>query len=354
MKIMQVVPEFRFGGAETMCANLSIELKKRGHEVLVVGLYRYESAITKRLTDSGIEVVFLDKKPGLDPLLVGRLVRLMRSFRPDAVHTHLYAAKYAQFAAILAGVHHRVHTIHNMAQKDGGRADHKLNRILFRHFGVIPVSLSVAIRQTVTALYGIPQEMSPVILNGVPLEKCGSKAENAEFTGRFIHVGRFSKQKNHEMLIPAFIEAHKTHNQIELFLFGEGELEESCREMVTQRNAQDYIHFCGVTGDVYSQLARADVFLLPSLWEGIPITIIEAMGTGLPIIASRVGGVPDMLEDGVSGLLIDPEPEQLTRAIEALAEDADLRAKLGSQARLRADAFSASTMARAYEQAYMR
>ena len=101
-------------------------------------------------------------------------------------------------------------------------------------------------------------------------------------------------------------------------------------------------------------MARADIFLLPSKWEGMPMTVIEAMGTGLPVVASRVGGVPDMVTDGESGLLIPPTAEALAQAIERLVKDEALRERLGTQARQEARRFSIEAMAQGYETLYAR
>ena len=110
--------------------------------------------------------------------------------------------------------------------------------------------------------------------------------------------------------------------------------------------------FEGVTSDVFTPMSQADLFILPSSWEGMPMTIIEAMGTGLSVIASRVGGVPDMVTDGESGLLIEPTAEALAAAIEKLVRNEALRQSLGKKAREEAQRFSLPAMARGYEALY--
>ena len=112
------------------------------------------------------------------------------------------------------------------------------------------------------------------------------------------------------------------------------------------------VTFGGLCDDVFPRLSRADVFLLPSKWEGIPMTVIEAMGTGLPVIASRVGGLPDMIEDGKEGLLIRPTPQALAEALSKLLASEDLRQALGTAAVEAAQRFSVQTMARKYEALY--
>jgi glycosyltransferase involved in cell wall biosynthesis len=113
-----------------------------------------------------------------------------------------------------------------------------------------------------------------------------------------------------------------------------------------------FVTFHGMQSDVYPYLHEADIFVLPSIYEGMPMTIIEAMATGLPIVATRVGGVPDMVEDGVSALLVPCETEAICAACERLATDTSLRERLGKAAMDRSPVFSAAQMAKAYSSLY--
>ena len=354
MRIMQVIPELCFGGAETMCTNLSIELKKMGHDVVVVSLYTYKSDITERLIKNDVQVVYLDKKAGLNLGIIKKLMRVMKDYKPDVVHTHLYAAKYAHIAAILTHVNTRIHTVHSVAMKDGGSIERRITKCLVKHMNVVPVSLSSIVQKTVIDEYGIRAEKTPVIFNGVPLDCCRKiKQYNSKAT-RFVHIGRFSEAKNHLAMIEAFIIAHKKEDYIELFLYGEGEKRDECAKLVNDHNADGYIHFCGVTGDIYSVLEQADVFILPSLWEGVPMTLIEAMGTALPIITTPVGGIVDMLEDGKEAIFTGTDSKSIAESIEAITYNADLRMSLGQAALTRAEQFSAKTMAEKYLSLYLK
>ena len=353
MRIMQVIPEFSLGGAERMCANLSIALKKMGQEVIVVSLYNYESSITNELQNNGIKLIYLNKKMGADITIILKLIRVLKKYKPDVVHTHLYASKYAQIAAVLTKVKTKVHTIHNIAGKDGGKADQIINRILRKTFHMIPVSLSDDIRKTVMETYGISTSQTPIILNGVPLEKCKVLNVYKETATDFLHIGRFAEAKNHRTLIQAFVQAHKIVPELRLFLYGEGVLEQECKKLVSELDAAKYIFFCGTTNDPYTVMQSKDVFILPSLWEGVPMTLIEAMGSGMPIIASNVGGISDMLEDNVSALLIDSSAGQIADAILKIYSNRNLRKTLGYNAHNRANGFSAEMMAEKYYKVYL-
>ena len=114
----------------------------------------------------------------------------------------------------------------------------------------------------------------------------------------------------------------------------------------------DKVEFLGLQSNVYPYLNKADVFCLPSEYEGVPMTLIEAMGTGLPIIASNVGGIPDMLVNEENALLVEPDDVAVETAIEKLYNDIELRVRLGNAAALRSEEFSAKAMACSYIKIY--
>lgn len=354
MKIIQIIPLFSYGGAETMCTNLSIELKKLGHDVIVISLYSKKTHISKYIEKNGIKVIYLDKKEGLDLSIFKKLKIIFKKFKPDVVHSHLYASKYAHIPAYLTKVKCKIHTIHNVANKESGFINQKINSFLFKYLNVIPVSLSNIVHETVVNTYGISLENSPVILNGVPLDKCHKHKHYNTPPQKFVHIGRFSEQKNHLMLVKAFIKAHERINNIELFLYGEGELEVKVKECVKNYKAESYIHFCGVTNDPYTALNSADCFILPSKWEGIPMTLIEAMGTGLPIIATKVGGIENMLKDKESGILINVNEEEIVNAIKKIHDDVDLYKSIGKNALSESFQFSSINMAKEYIKIYQK
>jgi glycosyltransferase involved in cell wall biosynthesis len=335
-----------------MAYNLSLELKNQSHEVIVVSLYNYHSSITDRLEQSDIPVRYLGKRKGMDIRMIFRLYTLFRKEKPDVIHTHRYVMEYAIPAAVLAGVQVRIHTIHNVAKKENTTLARKLNKLFFRFFHVIPVSLSEEVQKTVMLEYDLSEAQTPVIFNGVPLERCKPLKTYSSHAERFFHVGRFSEAKNHAMLICAFVQAHEQDSNLHLYLYGQGELDQSMRGLVKEKRAESYIHFCGLSDDIYTIMHNMDLFLLPSLYEGMPMTLIEAMGTGLPIITTNVGGIPDMLQNNESAVMISPDERKLTTAIVSLANSQSRREKLGRSALEVSVGFSSQGMAKSYLSLY--
>ncbi len=353
MKILQVIPYFCFGGAETMCENLTYALRNLGHEVTVVCLFDRPTPISRRMEEAGIPIHFLDKKLGLDLSMVPKLTKLMKTLRPDVVHTHLDVIKYAAAAARLAGVPKCIHTVHNVAEKEAeGRVQKCINGTYFRLGWSVPVALSPEVRKTVSDFYGLDLEKIPMVYNGVDLSRCIPKESYEAEKLKLVHVGRFNAQKNHAGLLWAFRQVVDRIPDAQLHLLGEGELLEQTQALARELGLEKNIRFLGSQSNIYPHLHEADIFLLPSLYEGMPMTIIEAMGTGLPIVATRVGGVPDMIRDRESGLLTLCDPEEVSSAILELAASQALRRKLGETARQESQRFSAAYMAREYARIY--
>lgn len=353
MNVVQVMPEFGLAGAETMCENLTYELTKLGHKVTVVSMYDYHSAITDRLEKSGIDVRYLGKKPGLDIAIIPRIKKILKEVHADVVHTHRYCAQYAVPAAMLAGVKRRIHTVHNVAEKENGKLARKLNNFFFKHCHLIPVALSELIRDSIVKEYGINKDKIPVIYNGIDLSKCLPKTDYSIYGNfKILHIGRFSEQKNHAGLLKAFKLFHDNHSDSELWLIGDGEKKTEIERYVAENNLDKSVKFLGLQSNVYGYLHDADMFTLPSNYEGIPMTLIEAMGTGLPIVATAVGGVPDMLVNQNSAILTDVNVDLVALAFEKCYLNPNMRCQYGHKAKERAWLYSSQNMCKNYLSIY--
>lgn len=353
MTIIQFMPEFGLAGAETMCENLTYELVDRGHKVIVVSLYDYHSPITERLEQHNIPLLYLGKKPGLDLPIIKKIRNIIKQYRPDILHTHLYLLKYVVLAATGLYVKGIVHTVHNIAQKENGSLDRHINKAFFKTKKAVPVALSEQIRSTITEVYGLRPADIPVIFNGVPLaENTPGRSYERDGLLKLIHVGRYTDVKNHLALIQAVVEIHRQEPDIELNLYGAGELKDNIDAFIRENHAESYIFDNGLSDRIKDKLAASDIFILPSKYEGMPMTIIEAMGAGLPIVASNVGGIPDMIDDGIDGLICGTDKESIKTSLLRLIRDKDLRKTTGINALRKAEKFSARHMADAYEKLY--
>jgi glycosyltransferase involved in cell wall biosynthesis len=352
MKIVQVMPDFGLAGAETMVENLSCGLAAEGCDVLVISFFDLHTAITERIENRGIKIKYLGKKRGFDPSIISKMRKIIKAYQPDVIHTHRYVLPYA-FLASMGFKAKRVHTVHNVAQKEQTKVGKNINRVLFRYFNVVPVALSKEIQRTIQEVYGLPDNRIPVVFNGIDLSRCIVKESYArKDTFTVLHIGRFMDVKNHELLLRSFARFKGQHSDARLQLLGDGELKENMMQLAGQLNITDAVEFAGLQSNVYPWLHNADVFILPSKFEGMPMTLIEAMGTGLPIIASNVGGIPDMLSSQKEALLIEPKEEKIIEALEMVYSDAKKREYWGRNALQRSSLFSSQAMARKYLQLY--
>lgn len=353
MKVLQIIPMFKLAGAETMCENLCYALCSQGCNVIAVSLYTEHTPITDRLERAGIRVEYLEKKKGFDFSTIVKLYRLIEKEKPEVVHTHIYAARYALPVAVFCETPSKIHTVHNVAQQEQAKVGKIVNKFLFRHCGVVPVALSEEVKKTVEAVYGIPEQKIPVVFNGIDLSKCQVKEDytkKKEF--KIIHIGRFMDVKNHGLILRSFAQFVKQHPDAKLQLLGEGELRDEMEQLAKSLQIESSVEFAGLQSNVYPWLHNADVFILPSKFEGMPMTLIEAMGTGLPIIASAVGGVPDMLKNQESALLIEGKEEQLICSLNKIYHDESMRRMLGQNALKKAIEFSSQAMAQKYIEIY--
>lgn len=357
MRIMQFMPEFGLAGAERMAETLILELQKQGHEVLVVSLFDFHSSITDNLEQHGVKVKYMNKKMGLDFSVISAIRKEIKSFMPDIIHTHRYLVYYVYLARMFSSCKAPiVHTVHNEARKELPNAIRWVNNLIFLATNAYPVALTDLIKDTIYEAY-IGIKDVPVIMNGVNADMIKPVKENYELTNgefKILHVGRFAEAKNHAGIVESFEKFHSKHPNSSLTFFGTGVFFDSIKALVESKKMADCVIFKGVDPSVTSHFHEYDVFILPSLFEGMPITIIEAMFAGMPIIATNVGGVSNVLTDNEDGLLIPVDNDALVSALEKLQGNAALREGLGKNALNNSYRFSGEQMAKSYEEYYLK
>ncbi len=352
MKIIQIIPRLGMGGAETMCENLSTELMKSGNEVIIISLSNDRTPISKRLEKNGIPVLYLGKKNGLDIKTIIKLRKVLKKEKPDIIHSHTHALKYCVIADLF--LHHKkIHTVHSIASKESTKIDQKLNKIFFKVNKVVPVALSELVKKTIIDCYRLDADNIPVVFNGCPIEKCIVKdSYTLGEKVNIIHVGSLIELKNHKAMIDAITLLHKEYPNVCITFVGDGILKSELEKYINERNCSSYIKLHGLSTDVYSLLGNSDIFILPSLYEGLPMSIIEAMGTGLPIVASNVGGIPDMIKHQCNGLLCDPSVNSIYEALLKFIISQEFRETCGISARESSYAFSCQKMCANYVKLY--
>ena len=356
--MLEVVASLRRAGAERVAVSLACGLDRARFQTAVVSLYDpFPGGFEAALEECGVTAWHLGKRRGFDPRMWGRLAQVVRRFRPDVLHTHSYVMRY-----VLPGHFRRVvHTVHNLAEREVDGIGRAIHRLAFRA-GAAPVAISDAVARSFRRLYG--REPVAVIPNGVDVG-CGFRPE-ARALWRSSHgfgpgdclvvsVARLEAQKNPLHLIGAFAEGLREAPAAHLLMAGEGALLEPARQLASQAGVAARVHFLGLCEDVAELLSACDLFTLGSDWEGAPVAIVEAMAAHLPVVATAVGGVPDLVEDGVTGILVPARDRSaLGRAMAALERDSERRQRMGAAAAHRAQDFDQASMIERYAQLFER
>lgn len=355
MKVIQVIPSLNLAGAERICEALTLELKRKGNAVKIISFYSLSTPITNALIQVGVEILFLNKKPGFDISVIKKLIDILKKERPDVVHSHLDAVKYVMIAVKKTNIPIHVHTVHNVAEKELDFIGRILVRRFYKSHQIIPVALSKLIQESIVKTYKILPENVPIVINGIDLSNCLPKHDyRFGNTIKILHIGRFSEQKNHKGLIDAFKIFHTTKSNSVLELIGEGHLMDEIRKYVYANHLDDAVIFLGAKSNVFQDINEADIFVYPSLYEGIPVTLIEAMGTGIPIIATNVGGISDILINDENALLTDVDSQEIAMKMIMLAECIQLRERLGQNAYNCSRKFSSEEMTKQYIKIYQK
>ena len=362
IKIVHLVPMLSPGGAERVAVHILRGLDRKRYEPALISFTpRLDCELDRLLEDDRVKVRYLGKHAGFDFRVYSRLHRALTECQPDIVHSHLHVLRYAFPCLMLVRPAVILHTVHNLATREIEPRLRWLQRYALHH-GVVPIAVADEVAASLQHLYGIPA--CRVISNGIPTDSYAcppmTRREwraNEGFGERdflFVCVARFAPQKNHSLLLQAFAQVATSSPYARLVLVGEGVLTEQLRRQAEALGIDRRIHFLGLRDDIPDVLGAMDVFVLSSDWEGHPLSIIEAMAAGLPIVSTRVGGVPEMIEDGKHGLIVPVgDFEALSKSMRFLENNREARKSLGTAGALRAkERFDASVMVRAYEDLY--
>lgn len=351
IRIVQVVLSLGMGGQERLVVRIARALRERDFDVHVVSLTE-GGALRAELGD--VTVHDVPKRRGFDPSLHVRLLRLFRTLRPDVVHTHNAAPLvYAAPAAWAAGVRPIVHTKHgNFAYPKATLGLACAASRCVTHF----VSVSDETARAAAKNERPPSERLTVVENGIPLGaftpdpqvRAAMRSELGIPRGALVvgSVGRLVPDKDYPLLIRAL--SPLLEDGVRLVLVGDGIARQTI-ESAVDPGVRPFVSLLGARRDVPKVLSTFDVFASSSRTEGLPLAIPEAMTSGLPVVATAVGGVPAIVPEG-SGILVPHGDEAALRdAIDALLRDASRRARMGASARAFALArFAEERMLRQY------
>jgi len=343
-RIAQVVPSFRVGGLENVVVRLVRHLAPLADQALVTP--GGSGPVTERLP-AGIGIFPLGETRRPDRWLALRMAGLFRTLRPDIVHTRNWTCIDAIIGARLAGVPVVIHGEHgrDAADPDGRNLRRRQVRRLLFPFVTECVTVSGDLGRWLVEQVRVPARKVRTIYNGVdtarfaPGDRAAARLAlgipaDAAVAGT---VGRLDPVKDHAGLIHAFTRTRRAGTRA-LVIAGDGPVRRDLERLIGELGVGDRVRLLGEREDVPSILQALDVFVLPSLGEGMSNAILEAMATGLPVIATRVGGNVELVRDGITGRLIEPRrPDVLAEALDAYLGQPALARAHGAAGRARAD-----------------
>lgn len=336
-----------------MVSQLACALEVEGidREVFCIYGQPQENHLEQALRERNIPIHFIGKKKGPSLSALWCLFRELDSFGPDLIHTHLYACVYAAAWPVVRRKP-MLHTFHTLPEVENRRLFRRvLTRFLIRHGKMFPVAISRENRRLVAAFYGLAEESVPVVHNPVELHRFSGRTSAPSDTFRFITAGRFSAVKNQQLLLRAFAAFLEKGYDARLVMLGKGEQEKSLRNLAQSLGIGSRISYPGFVANVEEYFAEADIFVLSSHYEAQPLSVLEAMAAGLPVISTDVGGVKDIVTD--NGLLVPAgDVEAMTEAMERLYLDKALYELCSANARQNALAYDIANTASGYEALY--
>ena len=357
------------GGLENGVVNLinSMPDDKYRHAVICMTDY---TDFRDRIKKDDVQVYCLNKKPGQDFAVYFRLWKLFRKIKPDILHTRNLSALEAQLPGLLAGIKHRIHGEHgrDIDDVDGTNPRYVLLRRLFQPIVQRYIPMSKDLETWLIKQIKVPANKITQIYNGVDISRFklsdnkpvdllppNFRSPELMLIGT---VGRLDPVKDQITLVQAFIHLVNTNpvvkNKVRLVLIGAGLLMPKLRELSMEAGVDDLIWFAGERNDVADIMQALDLFVLPSINEGISNTILEAMATELPVIATDVGGNPELVIHNQTGYLVPKQnPTAMAEAFKYYLDNPDLLIGHGKAGRARCEStFSLNRMMTDYMNVY--
>lgn len=334
--VLHVFVTLPVGGAEQLLVSMVNNFDSNIKSIICCICNKGE--IGEKLEKEGYKIIALNKlhKNGWDSSIVGDLCYIIRKYNIDLIHGQLYHSNlYSRFAARRENIP-AIISIHNTYNKQKKLHRRLINRYLLKYTSAIIVG-SDDIKKDVVKYDRAPDKLIHIIPNSINLSSvqtslsCESARKNLGLSGDDIilgTIGRLEEQKGHTFLINALAILKQKKYDLKLLIVGDGRLRNELENQVVKLSLESQVIFLGTRTDLGSIFPAINIFVMPSLWEGLSLAMLTAMAAGLPVIATDVGGVRDILEGNSCGLVVSPkDSEELSNAVIRLIEDQRLLLK---------------------------
>ena len=334
MRIVQLVSQTVLGGAETYGYNLASGLAERGHEVLFLA-NRSNGPLLEKPRPEALRVDALARRSRLDPSILTFLVGHLREFRPEVLHAHNFGANsWARTLGLLFPRMAVICHVHAGRMVTSQRTDRAwIDRVLFRRADLV-LGLNEEMMAYLTGRLRVPRERALLLPNGIDMERFSPPPDGTRDPLEVVCVASLTDVKNHVCLIDAWSRVARKVPGARLTLVGDGPLRGELEAQAEALGVSGSVTFAGLQSDVLPFYRRAAIFTLTSHREALPLSLLEAMATGAVPVASQVGGIPEVLEDGRTGFLVPPgDVEAVAARLTERLVDLEGTARIGRAAR---------------------
>jgi len=341
VKLTYIIDTLAVGGAEKLLLSTLKKLNKEKYDITVCTMMK-ENDLIEDFRKLGVKVVCLNMYNKRDIRGFFKLYRYFKSHKIEIVHTHLVEANiFGRYAALLAGVPIIISTEHSVddwkANPQSIKSKLRLffDKIAANHSNGI-IAVSDKIKKHIINYEKINPAKITVIKNGIEIEKFDNSFNNSKKGNTIVlgSVGRLCKAKGYEYLLKAFIKVKEKISNTKLLIAGDGPLREQLEKLARNLHISTDVTFMGVLNNIPAFLNEIDIFVLSSVREGLPLSLLEAMAAEKPIIATAVGGIPEVIDNGSDGIIVTAtNVDELKDAIISLLQDEDKRRAIGKNAR---------------------
>jgi glycosyltransferase involved in cell wall biosynthesis len=338
MTVLHLQKVAGISGSEAHLLSLLPRLQERGWDVRFLMLHEHEPGawdFARELRGRGIPLDSIPLAADVDPIAFFRIAGYLARTRPDILHTHLvHADVYGQLTGALTGVPVRVSTKHgfNEFRENRGFAlgDRAIASLAHTH-----IAISRGLARYLEEVEGFDGSSFEIVHYGI--EPDGEPRPYSGDVPRLLCVGRLIPIKGHIVLLRAFAEARRRVPSLRLDIAGRGPLEPALRALAKELGVEDAVRFLGYVAPIQRAIEHASIVVVPSMGEGFGMVALEAMERARPVVAAEIGGLGELVEEGVTGHLVQPgEAGPLAAALVRLASDLPRAAEMGAAGRRRA------------------
>ena len=355
MKVVLCIPSLRTAGAEKFVVDLATNFKQDAMKIYIAVTRNNKIETFKDLlNEKHIEIIDLSDRSFFK--MLKKQIKFLKEIKPDVVHANIGSLFHIMLATKLVGTKVRLYTVHNEAKLLYG--DSKIRKLFYKlaftFFKFKPIAICETVKKTMVEEFGLKYKNMYTVNNGVDINAFHTKEKNFNKDEIvFINTGTMYWVKNQGQIIDAFHEISKKYENVKLILLGDGQDRKKLQKQIEEKNLVDLVEMPGKVSNVGEYLRNADVYVSASLTEGLPLSMLEAMASGLPVITSDAGGSVDIVSSDVNGFVFEKgNTEDLINAMEILVKDKHCREIYSNNSRRIAESWSLDKCAEHYFNIY--